>query len=485
MFHKLIDWLRQVAAKMFGIDKITKYFPGVAVTDIMVQAIERWMKMYINCSPWLAHDKKSLKLPSAIAAEISTLVTLEMQVKVFGSARAEYLNTMLDPFRESVQKNTEYACAQGGIVFKPYVDGTEIAIDYVQADDFYPTAFNSRGEITGALFLERMVVGNTYYTRIEQHSFTNDRKYVISNKAFKSMMKDSIGEEIALANIAEWASIQPEVSIDNLDAPLFAYFKIPLGNTIDTKSPLGVSVYARAEDLIKEADLQFQRLCWEYEGGELAIDASEDVFSLDKRGKPVLPVGKERLFRPNKLDPKNATAETLMKTFSPALRDSNYLKGLNNLLMRIEDLCGLARGTYSDPNVEAMTATQLKMSKQRTYATVTSIQMALQKAINALVKAMDILATLYKLSSAGTYTTEYKWDDSIVTDTEVERMRDMQEVAQGVMLPWEFRVKWYGEDEAKAKRRLSEGSGMTDDELMGFDKKKDKEEDVGSEKEEE
>lgn len=119
--------------------------------------------------------------------------------------------------------------------------------------------------------------------------------------------------------------------------------------------PWGVSVYARAfqSGLLCEADRQFQRLMWEYEGGELAIDASSDAFKT-VGGRPELPSGKERLYRMNTLDP-NTTSEELMKTFSPQLRDESYANGLESIKREIEDSCGLARGALSKAEEEAKT----------------------------------------------------------------------------------------------------------------------------------
>lgn len=51
---------------------------------------------------------------------------------------------MLSKLREQ----TEFAAAMGGLVFKPYMDGGRIAIGFVHADRFIPTAYNSRGEVT-------------------------------------------------------------------------------------------------------------------------------------------------------------------------------------------------------------------------------------------------------------------------------------------------------------------------------------------------
>ena len=122
-----------------------------------------------------------------------------------------------------------------------------------------------------------------------------------------------------------------------------------------------------------------------------------------------------------------------------------------SLLMRIEDLCCLSRGTLSDANGQMRTATELKINKQRTYAAITSIQTALQAAIIQLAKAIDTYATLYELAPDGEYELSFTWDDSVVTDATTEREADRQDVLDGIMQPWEYRVKWYGETKSAAK----------------------------------
>ena len=52
------------------------------ITDEMATAIDRWARLYANKAPWLEKNSQSIGLPSAIAREISTLVTLEMQLTV-------------------------------------------------------------------------------------------------------------------------------------------------------------------------------------------------------------------------------------------------------------------------------------------------------------------------------------------------------------------------------------------------------------------
>ena len=185
-----------------------------------------------------------------------------------------------------------------------------------------------------------------------------------------------------------------KLRLKNVKMPLFAYFKIPNANNVDDTSPLGVSVYSRAINDIKEADNQWTRLLWEFEGSELAIDADITLFKKDDKGNYEFPKGKDRLFRMMDLDD---NAEKY-KVFAPAIRDENLINGFNAILRRIEFNVGLAYRTLSDPNTVDKTAEEIKASKQRSYSTVSDIQKSLQTALEQLVYAMDVMAQLSGLS---------------------------------------------------------------------------------------
>ena len=43
------------------------------------------------------------------------------------------------------------------------------------------------------------------------------------------------------------------------------------------------------------------------------------------------------------------------------------------------------------------------------------------------------------------------FDDSIIEDTGAEKLRFLQEIRDGVRQKWEYRVRFFGEDEATAK----------------------------------
>lgn len=398
--------------------------------------------------------------------------------------RATYLNDQYKKLKNKLRTQIEYGIAKGGLVIKPYVvinksvvtdeNGQEleptetysIEFDFCQADSFYPIAFNSSGDITEAAFLQTIARKDFIYRRLEYHKWENNTVTII-NKAYKStnsaVLQDSagidLGQEVPLTEIPEWKDLQPEAKVGNTTKPLFGYFKMPEANTIDTSSPLGVSGYSRAIDLIKDADMQYSRLLWEYEGGELAIDIDRDALNFvegtgrdGRQGHSVLSNLQRRLYRKVDLGIEGNT----FSPYAPALRDTSYLQGLNAILMRIEDTVALSRGTLSDAAAEARTATELKILKQRSYQANADIQQAIQKAIEDTIYAANAYCDLYQITEDGEYEISFEWDDSIITDVDTELSKRITLMQQGLASKVETRMWYFGETRNQAIEALKE-----------------------------
>ena len=219
---------------------------------------------------------------------------------------------------------------------------------------------------------------------------------------------------------------------------------MPMANPIDGASHIGVSVYAKAIELIKQADIQFSRLLWEFESGERALYVDDMALKRDSTtGKYEIP--NKRLYRMLNAD------ESLFEDWTPTLREENIISGLNTILRKIEFNVGLAYGTLSDVNYADKTAEEIRSSKERSYVHVCDIQNALKTALSDLIYAMDVLATLYSLAPQGEYDISFEFDDSIVADRRVEFTEKMQLVSAGIMQAWEFRMWYFGEDEKTMK----------------------------------
>lgn len=402
--------------------------------------------------------------------------TVKKDVPKGSTDRADWMNKIyqdkvLKPIRT---KQLEYGIALGGLVIKPYVvkksimnektkkleDSLTIEVEFIHADAFYPLAFDSSGVITEAAFIQTKIDKENTYRRVEYHKLEHGR-VTVKNKAFKSKNDSRVGSdatdlgtEISLKEVPEWSELEKEQTIANCDRLLFAYFKMPDANIIDMNSPLGVSGFSRAVEQIRKADEQYSRLLWEYQATEAAIDidrdALRDVKDIDGNYHYTNPILQQRLFR--YVDIGN-TGDTY-NVFTPAIRDASLINGLNLQLMRIEDICGISRGTLSDPSIEAKTATEIITLKQRSYITNSHIQQALEDALNDVVYIMNVYADLYNLAPKGEYEASFEWDDSILVDVNEELNKRLSLMEQGLMSKLEIRMWYFGETEAQAREAL-------------------------------
>lgn len=462
------DFLRKVWSKLLPKNNIEKQLKvSVATSAVMETAIELWSRMYENQPPWRGGEAGviPLNLPAAISEETARLTLTEFSIEITGSPRAVYLDKQLKDNLANISEQMEFYCAQGGICMKPYVSGQTINIDFTQADRFYPTAYNSNKEITGAIFLDSIRKGDYLYTRAEYHNL-DGTDYTIINKAFRSERLTAPVSEteivtanspfdtpVPLAEVEEWAELSEEpVTINNVEKPLFVYVKMPRANNIDRSSPLGTSTYSRAVEVIEQADRQFSRILWEYEASEAAVHASADLFDTDKKGKPIMPQGRERLYRAFDYTGK----ESFLKEYAPEIRDNALFSGLNKYFQRIEFLSGLSYGTISDPQQIEKTAEEIRTSKQRSYTYISRIQSVWDLAFDNLLYGMDVLATLYNLAPMGTYEKTATWGDGVLEDTDIEYQRRWSMVLAGKMKLEKFYAWYFGCTEEEAKEYIPE-----------------------------
>lgn len=465
MFEKLLQWLRSRLDTLFG----GAAGREIALSGKMENALSLWVQMYEKGGPWCSPESglHSLGIAGAVAGEFARLVTMELAVTVTGSQRAAYLNTQLQAFLSGLAPRVELACALGGIVFKPYVSSGRLVVDVTQADCFFPTTFDTTGRLTGAIFSEQIKRKNGICTRLERHEFTAGTE-TVENKAFFSATTASLGQEVPLTDVPEWADIAPTATIRGVERPLFAYFRIPLANREDRHSPLGMSVFAPAAATIRDADEQYGRLLWEYEGGELAIDVDAAAIRQNPDGSVAMPKREQRLFRAQ-VNGSIGAGGTLYQAYAPALRDESYRKGLDAMLKRIEFQCGLAYGTLSDPQSVEKTAEEVRASKQRSYAAVKAIQAALQSALDDLLYAMDTCATLYRLAPPGAYQAAYDWDDSILNDPAQRKAMYWDYVQAGKFPFARYLVEFEGYSEAEAAQVTAEAAAESrSDEALTF-----------------
>lgn len=208
-----------------------------------------------------------------------------------------------------------------------------------------------------------------------------------------------------------------------------------------------MSIFDAAADLIRKADIQAARLDWEYESGERAVHVDERALKRGSRGTRMAQLNK-RLYRGLNID--DGKDKELLREYSPAMRDTSYIAGLEKYYRNIEFTVGLAYGDLSDVQEISKTATEVRVSKARKYNRVTAIQENLKECLEDYAAALAFYNSMYYSG----YEFACKFNDSILTDEDSERQQDRQDVSMGVMSAVEYRMKWYNEDEATARKNL-------------------------------
>ena len=424
----------------------------------MADKIQLWSRMYENKSPWLSKNVISANLPVQIAYETAKLVTLELKSEIKGGAAAKYLNEIYQrDVLKKLRKFAEYGLAKGSLIIKPIADETGIKTQFIQADCFFPISFDGSGNLIKCVLTDQIRKGRSIYTLLEIHTLSG-MTYTIENRLFKSENDSLLGSETNLSDVDNWAKLPTNFKAVNVKKIPLGFFRCPMANQIDSSSPLGVSVYSRAVDLIKEADRRYSNICWEYEATETAVHVSESMLDYDKENdKFIYPGGNERLYRKVHYNT-GAADKPLIDVFSPQIRSTELFDGWNNQLRMIEFACSLAYSTLSDPQTVDKTAEEIKTSKQRSYTFIADTQSSLQAALEDWIDAAWFWTQIYNLVPNGKYKTDFDWGDSIISDPDEKRKQDIQDLNLGIMRPEEYRAKWYNEDINTALQNLPQSA---------------------------
>lgn len=412
----------------------------IVLSDHMIEAINKWKHMLEGSSPWTTDYIKSLRIEEGICREFADAVLVEMETSVNNDRLDKAYQKTISPMNENLQEGL----GLGSMVIKPL--GPDTA-EFVTADKIIPIAFGDDGKPVDIGFITVKRAGvSSYYTRFERHYFVNG-SLTIESKCYHSASAGSIGSPCELAEVEEWANINPgPVTYTGMDRMDFGYYRNPVKNKVD-ESQCGVSIFESACELIKKADVQAARLDWEYESGERAIHVASIALK-GQNGKQGMAKLNRRLYRG--LDIDDGKDKELLREYSPEMRDESYERGLEKYYRAIEFNVGLAYGDLSNVQEVEKTASEIKASKARKYNRVTAIQNNLSECLEDFVAGLAFYNGLY---TSG-YEFNCKFNDSILTDEEAERQQDRQDVSMGVMPLWEYRAKWYNEDEETARANV-------------------------------
>ena len=445
MMSNLVSKIKGWWNRMFDYKKIINDFGLDSQTsNEMLEAIKLWTAIFNGNAPWIKDEVVGLNVAKTICEKVANAVTIEMK----SSVNDKYIDEIYQKLLDNIKIYVEFAIGKGNMFFKPTYENGKITISIIQADKFIPFKFDSTGKLQGMIIVDQLVRGNDVYTRLEYNELI-DNSIKIKNIVYKGQKNGVIlGHKIPLTHVEKWQELKEEAQIDGVDKLIGGFFNMKNANTVDNDSPLGVSLFHNAIDTLKEIDKQFSRILWEYEGSELAVHIDSTLIEVDDKLRPKYPKGKKRLYRAVMTDEDGNSKG--IDVFSPVIRDESQFNGLNELLRQCESECQIAFGVISKEATIAKTATEIKSSKQDYYVTVSSIQTALQHALEDLVYGIYVLCRLYKIPVGLNYEMSFDWDDSILVDKESLQRQSMLELNAEIIdkVQYLMETRDYSEQEA-------------------------------------
>lgn len=242
--------------------------------------------------------------------------------------------------------------------------------------------------------------------------------------------------------------------------PTFAIVRPAVDNTCVDMSPYGQSVFADAVDAIQAVDLAFDAMISEVDNGKMRVFLSDVLFDQEGDGggrKVSIPFGRQdcTVFR------KVMSTEDTIQEFAPALRTDAQVRAFRTALQMLGDLTGFGLGYFDfDGAGYVKTATEVSADNSALMRNIRRHEHALEGAIAGICRAVMAASRSLGVELPDEGEVRVTFDDSIITDTSAEKRQDMAEVASGLMNAWEYRAKWYGEDEETARRLAGAGGSV-------------------------
>lgn len=340
-----------------------------------------------------------------------------------------------------------FALGTGAIV--EYLDGDNIKLDYIRGGMIYPLRWDN-GKIIDCAFASERTTGKEKQVYLNIHKKTDSGQYVIENHLFRRN-----GNMLTPLDLPE--GVEPVVNT-GMDVPCFQILKPNIVNNVDPDCPLGISVFANSLDQLEGADLVYDSYCNEFRLGKkrITIPMSMARFQLEDTGAvtPIFDANDTEFYAVPSQDGENKIQEHNMD-----LRYEAHEAGLQTALNLISWKCGFGVKRYNFQDGQVKTATEVISDKSDLFQNLKKHELLLNDALSGMIRAIAVL-----LGVKSEISVKIDFDDSIIEDSDAERERDRRDVNDGFMQPWEYRSKWYGEDEATAKAAVSQSGGLFGDE---------------------
>lgn len=340
---------------------------------------------------------------------------------------------------------------------------SRIDLNYLKADKIIPLTVDN-GDITEAAFCSDICIKGNNRIYLEIHKLEQG-EYVIENHIFKTDTKQKtlLAEEDLPQGV-------PRILRTGSDKPWFAICRPSIVNPIEGNHGLGCAVFANAIDNLKGVDLAYNNFNSDFWLGQKKVFLNKNMLADMSGSKKIAPdeVNQQLFYFIGEVMD-DGTGKSMVQEHNPDLRVEDNTAGIQAQLDYLSFKVGFGTKHYQFNSGSIVTATQYTGDKQDLIQNAHKHFIKVESFLHSLVKTLLWIGHSFIDGQVKDNAhISIVFDQSPLVDENAERQRDKDDVTAGLMQKWEYRVKWYGESEEEAKKRLADGE-PTDDELMGFE----------------
>lgn len=431
----------------YNIESVTEIKTNIS--GEMLAKIDLWNAILAGRAPW-QNEAKPCGVVETVIGKLANSVNEEMEV----SSESEKLEIAIKKLNESNKEIIQNIVALGGCIVRPNYKNNKIQFEIIKVGNYIPTRYDLDGLLLACIITKKISDGKNDFILLELHDYNPAaHTHTIKNELYKIVGSTLKKTSLDASQIT--AGLPGGYVYNDVKEPLIIEFRNREPNRVDG-SNIPCALWQNTENLIEDADRQYNRINWEQEGGEMRVFADEDLFR-DTQNNGRKGDGFKRLDpRLNKLIVKlsgNGTQEEKITTHAPALRTDSQINALNEILRRIETTWNIGKGTLSDLSDAIQTATQYRGGSKALYNMIDSLESELEEKYRNVAYAFAYLLALFD---------DEKFNDEILItyneasrkDAEAVRAAALSEVQNNIISREEYRVRVFGEDEATAAAKV-------------------------------
>lgn len=456
------------------------YVPHEFVTGI---PSEYKLSRYAHYSDYWWKDgmttRRSLNLPYSITKYILDNMYSEQPQIEFGNDE-DFMNKVLESndFYRREKKLQGSKLNIGDYVLKPYVDGTEIKIDYMKGTMFIATKIENNRCVEGVFVSTKQVMEKNKkitYRRLEWHLKEDDITRKVVYEIYRSKEPNKLGSicNLSVAETIFGEQIENgEELYEDLKVPTFILGINANDNNFEDDSGRGLGMFMNSLHTIQSADESYEAKQTDIVYGsmqklvpEQALEMNgvpdDEGFTTYKHHNPKQP----DIFVYGGSDMQDAKPEA----YAPQLRTEQQIMSINTDIDITSVNIGITAGTFRFDGKSIITATQVISEKSDTARTIKEIERNTGEDWKDLFMLIKYFANKYLSESITFERDELKinWKDSIIVDDETKKDNLKYMAEKGWIPPYKYTAQEMGIEEKEAMKLYDEAQAL-EKEKFGF-----------------